>query len=210
MELIDAKSPLLRQVCSPVKPAEGGEISRKMIAWLRSNNKRARNKVRKDDRIRKGLEPAPLLGIGLAAPQLGIMKRVCVLLVNDRPLSLVNPRIVEHCSVTVPSEEVCLSLPGVSVVAQRYGWVIVETDNWPRPIQFGQRMPGDDAKFGGKDFWLYNVCVQHELAHLSGLLIEDFTETPYPEPANWDDWSRSLHSFDDLMTGKAYGYIRAS
>ena len=58
-------------------------------------------------------------GIGLAANQIGINKRVCVINVKE-PLVLINPRIVEHSEEQFMFAEGCLSFPGKHVRTGRY------------------------------------------------------------------------------------------
>lgn len=184
IELVSSDSPVLRKVTELATLKEGGEISRKLVAWLRSNNKWATRTIRKSVRIAKGLEQAPMIGLGLSAPQLGIPKRVCVMLMNDVVVSMVNPRITKHSEALVRAKEACLSFPGDEVDTFRYTWVEVETDNWSAPRVFGPTHPQDLAKK-----LLNSVCAQHEIAHLFGKTIHDFARKDYPAPSDWHlDW----------------------
>jgi peptide deformylase len=111
-------------------------------------------------------------GVGLAANQLGINANVCVLLLNDLQLSLVNPQIIEHSFDTFINTEGCLSLPGISVNVKRYTWVKVKADNLKEPRTFGV----DLAIINGKEYstaLFESACVQHEIQHLMGILITD-------------------------------------
>src|SRR5690554_3568896 len=58
-------------------------------------------------------------GIGLAAPQVGVLKRVIVMDVDDHLAALANPRLVEMSEETEVDEEGCLSLPGITVPVAR-------------------------------------------------------------------------------------------
>ena len=58
-------------------------------------------------------------GIGLAATQVGVVKRVLVYDVDDGPVTLVNPEIVWHGDETEVIDEGCLSVPGVTVPVER-------------------------------------------------------------------------------------------
>jgi peptide deformylase len=90
-------------------------------------------------------------GIGLSAPQIGILYQVCVLSVNKLELVLVNPQIVQHSEVKISVTEACLSLPGVKVQTSRYMWVEVSADNLRENQVFGI----DLRKVTGK---LMRVC----------------------------------------------------
>ena len=59
-------------------------------------------------------------GVGLAAPQVGILKRIVVIDVGEGPIVLVNPVIVES-SGEQTGEEGCLSVPGMSGIVRRFG-----------------------------------------------------------------------------------------
>jgi len=103
-------------------------------------------------------------GQGLAAPQVGVSRRIIVVDVpnSDTPaFALVNPRIVEQSKETARAEEGCLSIPGVSDVVERPAKVVVEgldTDGAPVRIE----ADGDLAR-----------CLQHEIDHLDGILYID-------------------------------------
>ena len=104
-------------------------------------------------------------GIGLAANQIGINKRVAVLNVKE-PIVLINPMIVENNDVTQYYEG-CLSFPKKSCNTTRYKYVIVECDNYESKLSFG---PEDDEDEMGL---LESVCIQHEIDHLNGVRIMD-------------------------------------
>ena len=102
-----------------------------------------------------------LLGLqSWAAPQVGILRRVCVINVRD-PIILVNPKIVSKFK-KIAFPEGCLSFPGQSVVTQRYANIAVKADNHPKTLFFSC---DEDA--------LECVCVQHEIDHLDGVLMHD-------------------------------------
>jgi peptide deformylase len=143
---------VLRTKCEPVSVSKGLEIGRELIGTLREVN-----------RLYKGKQ-----GIGLAAPQIGIFRTVCVLLLKNRQLTLVNPRIVEHSSVQVSFTEGCLSLPGVQVETKRFLWVVVECDNWRKPELFGTKLG-----ITSDEQLLASVAAQHEIDHLQQTLIYD-------------------------------------
>ena len=99
-------------------------------------------------------------GVGLAAPQVGIQKKVCVVNVR-KPIILVNPRIISKFK-RIAFPEGCLSFPGESVITQRYANIAVKADNHPNTLFFNC---DDNA--------LECVCVQHEIDHLEGVLMHD-------------------------------------
>jgi peptide deformylase len=99
-------------------------------------------------------------GVGIAAPQVGHNKRVCVINVQ-KPIILVNPRIISKFK-KITFQEGCLSFPGQEVVTQRYANVAVKADNHPHPLFFNC---DENA--------LECVCVQHEIDHLDGILMHD-------------------------------------
>ena len=115
-------------------------------------------------------------GIGLAAPQIGLTKQVCVINVKDT-IVLVNPQIVEKSEETFPFAESCLSYPGKRVKTKRYVEVTVEADNHE-----GQLFFSADSK-DIKDA-LECVCVQHEIDHLNGITMFDreIKLEPYTAP----------------------------
>jgi peptide deformylase len=106
-------------------------------------------------------------GIGLAATQLGVMKRMFVMDCGDKdappaPMVLINPEIVWRSEETETSEEGCLSVPDVY-------------EEVTRPARVRLRWLGLDgatheAEFG--DRWA--VCAQHEIDHLDGKLFIDY------------------------------------
>jgi peptide deformylase len=103
-------------------------------------------------------------GVGLAAPQLGVGKRVIVDISHVEkevaPLALVNPEIVESRGLEEGTEG-CLSLPGIEGVVPRAGFVLVKArDEQGRPVQLTAH--GFLAR-----------ALQHEIDHLDGVLFID-------------------------------------
>jgi peptide deformylase len=99
-------------------------------------------------------------GIGLAAPQVGILKQLFVVEVDNVKLVCVNPR-VSLTGDEFDSEEACLSIPDVTVVVKRKREVIVDAFD-----EFGNRFQNS---FTG----ILAVVIQHENDHLNGVLITD-------------------------------------
>ena len=104
-------------------------------------------------------------GIGLAATQVGVLRRVFLFLPDPEQdaVALVNPRIVERSDERVSDDEGCLSLQGVVVPVERDERVTVE----------GSDPEGNEARFELEG--LPARIAQHELDHLDGVLILDRT-----------------------------------
>lgn len=104
-------------------------------------------------------------GIGLAATQIGVVRRVFVFQEDPEQESraLVNPEIVERSELATTDEEGCLSLQGVLVPVERAATITVEgKDETGADVRLELEEPG--ARI-----------VQHELDHLDGVLILDRT-----------------------------------
>ena len=102
-------------------------------------------------------------GIGLAANQIGINKRVCVINVKE-PLILINPRMVEHSEEQFMFAEGCLSFPGKHVRTGRYTSVTIEADNHEGKLMFSAESEDINDAFEC-------ACVQHEIDHLDGITM---------------------------------------
>ena len=99
-------------------------------------------------------------GVGLAAPQVGILKRAVVIDVGDGKIELINPEIVEESGEQTGSEG-CLSVPGVFGEVTRPNVVTVKA----------QDRDGKWLKITGKELLARAVC--HEIEHLDGKLFLD-------------------------------------
>ena len=104
-------------------------------------------------------------GIGLAANQIGINKRVCVVNVKE-PLVLINPRIVERSEEEFIFPEGCLSFPNKHIRTKRNVSIIVETDNHEGKLSFTAESKEINDAFEC-------ACVQHEIDHLNGITMYD-------------------------------------
>ena len=104
-------------------------------------------------------------GVGLAATQVGIVRRVLVFLpgLDAEPQALVNPVIVERSDETEVGDEGCLSLQRVTVPVERHVGVTVEGRD------------ADDAEVRLELTELAARVLQHEIDHLDGVLILDLT-----------------------------------
>ena len=106
-------------------------------------------------------------GVGLAAPQVGILRRV-VLVVNDEGtvLELVNPEILDQKGEQ-DGLEGCLSIPGKFGYVKRPMWVKVRAQN----------RHGEWVEYEGEE--LTARCFCHELAHLDGHLYSELADQLY-------------------------------
>ena len=102
-------------------------------------------------------------GVGLAAPQVGVLSQVAVIDVSDsrdQPIHLVNP-VIEIAQGKVPSEEGCLSIPEYRDTLNRQETVRVKAlDMKGAPIEI-------------ESDGLLAICLQHEIDHLNGILFVD-------------------------------------
>lgn len=99
-------------------------------------------------------------GVGIAAPQVGVLKRLIVIDVSPDdvrdPLVLVNPEILELRGEPETEEEGCLSCPGISVPIERQPWAHVKFFD----------LAGEEWEIEGDG--LLGRCLQHEIDHLNG------------------------------------------
>ncbi|RNB79297.1 peptide deformylase [Brevibacillus panacihumi] len=107
-------------------------------------------------------------GVGLAAPQVGISKRVIVMDCGDGLIELVNPEIVEYEGEQIDYPEGCLSIPGLRGEVRRHQWIKVR----------GQDRLGNHVELEAED--LLSRCAQHEIDHLNGVLFIDVADKVYP------------------------------
>ena len=99
-------------------------------------------------------------GVGLAAPQVGILRRVVVIDIGDGLMELINPVILERGGSQC-GREGCLSLPGRQGIVTRPNWVKVQA----------QDRKGNIYEFEAEGFLARAVC--HELDHLDGRVYID-------------------------------------
>jgi len=146
----------LQEKCSPVSIKEGEEIGVRLLHELRDSDN----------------------GIGLAANQIGINKRVCVVNVKE-PLVLINPKIVEKSKEQFIFPEGCLSFPDSKVKTQRHQDIVVEADNHDGRLSFSANSKDINDAFEC-------VCIQHEIDHLDGITMFDreFKQEPIVKGVN--------------------------
>lgn len=138
----------LRQVSVPVKDEDVQNLSKLM--WDLKDTLRASG------------------GVGLAAPQINVHRRVIVALVKPpaagakpQPTFFINPVIVSHGDETIESQEACLSVPGKTGIVDRFKEIVVE---YKEPT-------GENRKAILLDFEA--TVLQHEIDHLDGILYID-------------------------------------
>ena len=106
------------------------------------------------------------IGVGLAAPQVGILKRLIVIDLDrddpeGSPLVLFNPEIQSLAGETI-EEEGCLSFPGITADVKRAAKAVVTA----------QGIDGEPIRIEGED--LLARALQHEIDHLNGILFIDY------------------------------------
>jgi len=105
-------------------------------------------------------------GVGLAAPQVGVLKRIIVMDLAEEgekpaPFKMANPEIIWTSPETVVSPQACLSVPGVYAEVKRPKEVKISyLDEYNHP----QELKADG---------ILSVCIQHEIDHLNGILFID-------------------------------------
>jgi peptide deformylase len=145
MPIVKVPDPVLRQKTKKVKKIDGS--IHKLI----------------DDMI-ETMHDAP--GVGLAANQVGVSLRICVIHVPGDPVvTLINPEIVRR-SGTRLCDEGCLSLPGYKGTIPRSEKVVVK----------GLNRDGRPVRYHATD--LFAEAIEHEVDHLNGLLYFDYRDSP--------------------------------
>jgi peptide deformylase len=144
-EILVVPNPVLKQVSEPV-----AQVDDELRALM-------------DDML-ETMYDAP--GIGLAAIQIGVPKRVIVMDLaregeDKQPRFFVNPEILWRSDETAPYEEGCLSVPEYFDEVQRPAQVKL------RYLNYQGEQVEEDAE------GLFAVCIQHEMDHLDGILFID-------------------------------------
>lgn len=139
MTLRVVPDPLLRRTSQPILrfPPAIGQLANEMASFMVAQR-----------------------GIGLAAPQIGVLQRLVIVLVDGAPVPIANP-IIAAARGQSQLDEGCLSCPGVLVRVRRHALVVVE----------GQRCDGNQVSYRFDRITAH--CIQHEIDHLDGRLILD-------------------------------------
>lgn len=141
LKIIESPNPLLNQVCEPCEP---GDKSLKRLA------KQMAQSMYKSD------------GVGIAAPQVGVLKRLIVVDCSEdksEQIVLVNPEIIERKGDPETQDEGCLSCPGISIPIERKPWVHVRYYD----------LKGEQWEIEADG--LLGRCLQHEIDHLDGITL---------------------------------------
>ena len=145
-KILTEPDPILRKKCDPIEQVD------------------SETKKLMDDML-ETMYAAP--GIGLAAIQVGILKRLVVIDISKgeeekKPMFLINPQIIHRSKKTSIYEEGCLSLPGQFAEIERPAECILKY------IDYNGKEK--ELKADG----LLATCVQHEVDHLNGILFIDY------------------------------------
>lgn len=135
---------------------EGDPILRKKARPVKKIDARIKNLL--DDMVETMYEDK---GIGLAGPQVGILRRVIVVDVGQGPYKMINPEIIDSSEETAEDVEGCLSVPAFN------GTVV-------RPKQVKVKYldeNGEEKEATAND--LFARCLCHEIDHLDGILFRD-------------------------------------
>jgi peptide deformylase len=143
MEIITNPNDALRQKAKKIK---NDELETKQFTKLL------------DDMAKTMLEKD---GIGLAAPQVGISKRIIIINTKDGPMAMINPRISKKSWRKDTEEEGCLSVPGIYGNVKRHSTIKLKLTT-PK---------GKDLEIEAKG--LFARVIQHEIDHLDGILFID-------------------------------------
>lgn len=103
-------------------------------------------------------------GVGLAANQVGILKRIIIVLHDDIPTPMINPEIVKTSEELQLGSEGCLSIPETYIELKRYKEVLVKYRDTKGKPHF-ETYSGLSARI-----------IQHEIEHLDGILMTDHIE----------------------------------
>jgi peptide deformylase len=150
LPIVEVPDPRLRQISSPVETVDDGV--RKLVADMFET-----------------MYAAP--GIGLAAIQVGVPKRILVIDLQEpeeeggepvkKPLVFINPEILDHSERDVPYSEGCLSIPDQ--------YAEVDRPDLIRARWLDEQGVAHEEEIDG----LLAVCLQHEMDHLNGILFID-------------------------------------
>ena len=145
-KILTEPDPILRKKCEPLEKVD------------------TETKKLMDDML-ETMYAAP--GIGLAAVQVGILKRLVVIDISKeeekkKPIFLINPQIIHQSKKTSVYEEGCLSLPGQFAEIERPAECTIKYIDY------------DGKEKELKSDGLLATCIQHEIDHLNGILFIDY------------------------------------
>jgi len=144
-----------------IETGEGNEVLRKKSGIVTAVDKKILKLIKDMEKAMKEEK-----GVGLAAPQVGVNKRLIIVLLDNKiTVPMINPDIIDHSNETEYGEEGCLSLPGKWGQVERYKQIVVQfrdTKGEKRVL----KLEGFNAR-----------VVQHEIDHLDGILFTDYLKT---------------------------------
>lgn len=119
-------------------------------------------------------------GVGLAAPQVGVLRRIVVIDVGEGPIVMINPVILETAG-SQTGDEGCLSLPGKAGQVTR--------PNYVKARAFDENL--EEYEIEGEGLLARAIC--HELDHLDGhMYVEkvegEINDVQYADPEDEEDW----------------------
>ena len=142
LKIIESPDPILNQKCEECDLSDEslGKLAQEMAEAMYEND-----------------------GVGIAAPQVGVLKRLIVVDCNPDderdPLVLVNPKLMDTWGTSETEEEGCLSCPGISIPISRKAWARVRYYDL-EGVQWEIESDG-----------LLGRCLQHEIDHLNGITL---------------------------------------
>ena len=136
------EDPVLRKISKPVK-----EVTPKIITLI-------------DDMLDTMYEA---MGVGLAAPQVGVLRRIAVIDIGEGPYVFINPEIIEK-SGEQTGDEGCLSVPGKVGTVTR--------PNYVKAVAYDEHM--EKFEIEGRELFARAMC--HEFEHLDGHLYTELAE----------------------------------
>ena len=119
-------------------------------------------------------------GVGLAAPQVGVLKRIVVIDVGEGPIVMINPEILETSGSQTGSEG-CLSVPGKAGTVTRPDYVKAKA--------YDEEM--NEYVIEGEELLARAIC--HELAHLDGHLYTELVEGELVDTESEEDNKKNLN-----------------
>lgn len=137
---------------------EGDPILRKKCREITEVNDRIRELA--DDMLDTMYEAN---GVGLAAPQVGVLKRMVIIDIGDGPVVMINPVILES-SGSQTGQEGCLSIPGKAGIVTRPNYIKAKAYN----------LEMEEFIIEGEELMARAIC--HEVGHLDGDLYIDHVE----------------------------------
>jgi len=137
---------------------------------LRSKTKKVPHVTKDILRLIKDMEATVISadGLGLAAPQVARLERVCIVKIGGKLTPLINPDITFRSEDSEVAEEGCLSLPNIWLPVPRSVSIVVKYVD-PKGEEQERMLEHMDAR-----------VVQHEVDHLEGKLIVDYDHHPKP------------------------------